>query len=49
MKTVNSIQKKDNGEWTTISMVDFYRKVNGTYANDTTVSGKTSLVYGGIL
>lgn len=49
MKTVNSIQKKVDGGWTTIPMIDFWRKVNGNYANDTTVSGKTSLVYGGVL
>ncbi len=49
MKLVSSIQKKTNDVWETINLVDFWRKVNGEYANDTTVSGKTSLVYGGIL
>jgi hypothetical protein len=49
MKAVSSIKRKENGEWVTISMLDFWRKVNGTYANDSTVSGQTSLVYGDIL
>ena len=49
MKAVSSIRMKTNGVWTPITLVDFWRKVNGTYVNDGSVAGPTTLIYGGVL
>lgn len=47
MKSVSRIHMKTNNVWTTISFVDFWRKVNGVYVNGEAVSGTTFLMYGG--
>lgn len=47
MKSVSRIHMKTNNVWTSISFVDFWRKVNGVYINGEAVSGTTFLMYGG--